>query len=166
MKTKKLTTSAMLVAIGVITGSMIFIPVGAAKCFPVQHTINVLAAVFLGPWYSIAIAFCISLLRNMLGTGSLMAFPGSMIGALLAGIIFSKTRNVLATAGAEVFGTGILGGLLAFPIANLIMGKEVAALFFIPPFLISTAGGSIIAYLLIKALDSAKILNLSKEAQK
>jgi len=166
MKTKKLTTSAMLIAIGVIAGSIIFIPVGASKCFPVQHTINVLAAVFLGPWYGIAIAFCISVLRNMLGTGSLLAFPGSMIGALLAGIMFSKTKNVLAAAGAEVFGTGILGGLLAFPIANLIMGKEVAALFFIPPFLISTAGGSIIAYLLIKALDSAKVLKFSKETQK
>jgi energy coupling factor transporter S component ThiW len=156
----------MLIAIGVITGSIIFIPVGASKCFPVQHTLNVLAAVFLGPWYGIAIAFCISLLRNMLGTGSLLAFPGSMIGALLAGIMYSKTKNVLATAGAEVFGTGILGGLLAFPIANLIMGKEVAALFFIPPFLLSTIGGSIIAYLLIKALDSAKVLKFSKEAQK
>jgi len=92
----------------------------------------------------------------------MLAFPGSMIGALLAGIIFYKTKNVLATAAAEMFGTGILGGLLAFPIANLIMGNEVAALFFIPPFLISAIGGSVIAYCLVKILYSSKIISIKR----
>jgi len=165
MKTKKLTFSALLTAIGVIAGSMIYIPVGVSKCFPIQGTINILAAIILGPYYGIAIAFCISLIRNMTGTGSLLAFPGSMIGAFLAGIIFYKTKNVLATVAAEIFGTGVLGGLLAFPIANLIMGKKVAALFFVAPFLISTIGGSIIAYFMIKILDSTKIFNFSKRTQ-
>ncbi|HYE10582.1 MAG TPA: energy coupling factor transporter S component ThiW, partial [Patescibacteria group bacterium] len=88
MRTRKMTLSSLLIAIGVITGNMIFIPVGAAKAFPVQHTINVISAILLGPGYGVAIAFCISLLRNILGTGSLLAFPGSMIGALLAGILY------------------------------------------------------------------------------
>ena len=164
MKTKKITMSSMLVAIGVIVGNIIFIPVGVSKCFPVQHTINVIAAVILGPGYAVAIAFCISLLRNILGTGSLLAFPGSMIGALLAGILYKKTKsNLLAVAG-EIFGTGILGGLLAFPIANLIMGKKVGALFFITPFLISTLGGSLIAFFILRVLDLKKLTNLSEEA--
>ena len=166
MKTKQLTLSALFTAIGVIAGSMIYIPVGISKCFPIQSTINVLSAVILGPYYGTAIAFCISLIRNIIGTGSLLAFPGSMIGALLAGIIFYKTKNVLATVAAEMFGTGILGGLLAFPITNFIMGNEVAALFFIPPFLISAIGGSVIAYCLIKILYSSKILNFNKTKQK
>ena len=165
MKTKQLTLSAVFIAIGVIAGAMIYIPVGVSKCFPIQATINVLSAVILGPYYGVAIAFCISLIRNMVGTGSLLAFPGSMIGAFLAGIIFYKTKNILATATAEVFGTGILGSLVAFPIANFIMGKSVGALFFIPPFLISTLGGSVIAYFLIKVLASAKIINFEKRTQ-
>ena len=164
MKTKKITIASLLIATGVIAGNIIFIPVGVSKCFPVQHTINVLSAVILGPGYGVAIAFCISLLRNILGTGSLLAFPGSMIGVLLAGILYKRTKkNLLAVIG-EIFGTGILGGLLAFPIANFIMGKEVGALFFVTPFLISTIGGSLIAYFILRALDFSKLTNLNKEA--
>lgn len=164
MKTKKLTISSLLIAIGVIAGNIIFIPVGVSKCFPVQATINVITAVLLGPGYGVAIAFCIALLRNILGTGSLLAFPGSMIGVLLAGILYKKTKvNLLAVAG-EIFGTGILGGLLAFPISNFIIGKKVGALFFVPPFLISTTGGSLIAFFILRAVDLKKLSNLNKEA--
>ena len=164
MKTKKITIASLLIATGVIAGNIIFIPVGVSKCFPVQHTINVLSAVILGPGYGVAIAFCISLLRNILGTGSLLAFPGSMIGVLLAGILYKKTKKNLFAIVGEIFGTGVLGGLLAFPIANFIMGKEVGALFFVTPFLISTIGGSLIAYFILRALDFSKVINLNKEA--
>ncbi|MCJ7691589.1 MAG: energy coupling factor transporter S component ThiW [Clostridiaceae bacterium] len=163
MHTKKITISSLLIAIGVITGSIIFIPVGVSKCFPVQHTINVIAAIILGPGYGVAIAFCISLLRNILGTGSLLAFPGSMIGVLLAAILYQKTRSKLYAVAGEIFGTGILGGLLAFPIANIIMGKKVGALFFITPFLISTIGGSLIAYFILRVIDLKKLTNLNAE---
>ena len=47
-KTKKLTMAAMFVAIGVVLGNIIYIPVGVSKCFPIQHAINVLAATILG----------------------------------------------------------------------------------------------------------------------
>lgn len=162
MKTRKMTLSSLLIAIGVIAGNLIYIPVGSAKIFPVQHTINVISAVILGPGYGVAIAFCISLLRNILGTGSLLAFPGSMIGAFLAGVLYSKTKKVPLAVMGEVFGTGILGGLAAFPIAYLVMGKKVAALFFVTPFLISTIGGSLIAYFLLKAWDFTKVMKQSK----
>ncbi|MBU3180748.1 energy coupling factor transporter S component ThiW [Clostridium psychrophilum] len=163
MKTKKLTISSLLIAMGVITGNIIFIPVGVSKCFPVQATINVVAAVMLGPGYGIAIAFCISLLRNILGTGSLLAFPGSMIGVFLAGILYRRTKSNLIAVVGEIFGTGILGGLLAFPIANLIMGKKVGALFFVAPFLTSTIGGSLIGFFILRGIDLKKLSNLNKE---
>lgn len=35
-----------------------------------------------------------------------------MCGALLCGIVYHKTKNLLATLCGEVFGTGIIGGLL------------------------------------------------------
>lgn len=161
MKTKKLTISALFIAIGVLAGNVIYIPVGASKCFPIQHTINVLSAVFLGPLYGVINAFCISLLRNFMGTGSLLAFPGSMIGALLAGYAYQLTKNTYATAAAEIFGTGILGGLLAVPIAVLVMGKEAGALAYVPGFLLSTIGGSIIAVVLLKSTMLVKAVNKS-----
>jgi len=55
MQTKKLTFSALLVAIGVMAGNIIYIPVGAAKCFPVQHTINVISGEHAG--YRFALGF-------------------------------------------------------------------------------------------------------------
>lgn len=150
MKTKNLTLCAMLIAIGVLAGNIIYIPIGASKCFPIQHTINVISAVMFGPYYAILNAFCISLIRNFIGTGSLLAFPGSMVGAFLAGILFKYTKKTELAVLGEIFGTGILGGLIAVPIAVLIMGKEAGAFFYVVPFLISTVGGSIIAYILIK----------------
>lgn len=149
MKTKKLTFSAMLIAIGVVGSSAIYIPIGVSKCAPLQHTINVLAAVTLGPYLGVLVAFLISLIRNMLGTGSLLAFPGSIIGVFLAGILYKKFNKTWAAVAGEIFGTGILGGLLAFPIAKFVLGKNVAAFFFIPPFMINTIGGSILGFLLI-----------------
>ena len=50
MKLKKLTISAMLVAVAVVLSSF-SIPIGPSRCFPIQHLCNVLAAVFLGPVY-------------------------------------------------------------------------------------------------------------------
>ncbi|WP_027625873.1 energy coupling factor transporter S component ThiW [Clostridium lundense] len=158
MKTKKITFSALLIAVGVFTGNLIYIPVGISKCFPVQHSINVLAATLLGPYYSVAIAFCISLLRNVLGTGSLLAFPGSMIGAFLAATLYKKGHKLIHAVLGEVIGTGIIGALIAFPIAKFILGKKVAALFFVAPFSISTIGGSIIGYLILKALDRKTVI--------
>lgn len=43
----------------------------------------------------------------------------------------------------EVVGTGIIGGMLSYPIAAVLMGNQTAALFtFVVPFLISTVGGT------------------------
>lgn len=151
MNIHKLTLAALLVAIGTLSAHLIYIPAGVSKCFPVQHAINLLGAVLLGPGYATAVAFVISCLRNMFGTGSLLAFPGSMIGALLAGLCYSRLRTVKAAMAGEVFGTGILGGLVAWLFAKTFLGSTAVAWFFIPPFLISTIGGSIIAGLIIKS---------------
>ncbi len=151
--TKRLTMAAMFVAIGVILGNVVYIPVGVSKCFPIQHAINVMSAVILGPGYGVLIAFVISLLRNILGTGSLLAFPGSMIGALLAGLAYKYTKNKYITSIAEVFGTGVLGGLVAFPVAKYFMGKVVAIFFFVYPFILSSIGGSLIAIIILKVME-------------
>lgn len=150
MNIRKLTFTALFIAIGVLSAHLVYIPVGVAKCFPVQHAINVLLAVLLGARYSTGAAFGISLLRNLLGTGSILAFPGSMIGAALAGVLYKRTGHILGAIAGEIIGTGLIGGLLAFPIAKFLIGSPVGAFFFIIPFLVSTVGGSLIAWLLYK----------------
>lgn len=159
-QTKKLCLAGILCAVAVV-GSLFSFPVLGSKCAPVQHTVNILCAVVLGPWYGVLVAFCASLIRNLLGLGSLMAFPGSMLGALLCGIAFWKTKNVPLTLVAEVLGTGILGGLCAWPVAILFMGKsagDVAFYAYIVPFLISTVGGAIISAFLIAALQKTGLI--------
>ena len=159
---KKLAVAGMLIALGVAL-SPLSIPIGAARCFPVQHVINVLGGIFLGPWYNVGMAFVTSLIRVSMGTGSLLAFPGSMCGALLCGLVFLATKKVWAAALGEVIGTGILGGLLAFPIATLFMGKQVAVFAFVVPFLVSTIGGSAIACLIIAALKRTHAMKKMSE---
>ena len=146
LNVRKMTLAALLCAIAVV-GSMFSFPVAGSKCAPVQHMVNVLCAVLLGPWY---------------GLGSLMAFPGSMLGALLCGLVYYKTKNLPATLIGEVFGTGVLGGLCAYPVAILLMGKsasDIAFYAYIVPFLISTVAGSILAGVLIYALKKAGALD-------
>ena len=153
--TKKIALAGVLCAVAVV-GSMFSFPVFGSKCAPVQHMVNVLCAVLLGPWYGVAVAFVSSLLLILLGLGSLMAFPGSMCGALLCGIVYHKTKNLLATLAGEVFGTGIIGGLLAWPVAVFLMGKaagDIAFYAYVVPFLVSTVGGSIIAGVVLIALE-------------
>lgn len=155
---KKLAAAGLLTAVAVAC-SPFSIPVGASQCFPVQHMVNVLAAVFLGPWYGVAMAFVTSLIRNMLGTGSLLAFPGSMCGALLCGLAFAGTKRLWLTYAAEVLGTGVLGGLAAWPVAVFLLGKTAAVYAYIGPFLVSTAGGAIIAGAVLFALKRSGGLN-------
>ena len=163
---KKLAMAGVLTAVAVV-GSLLSFPIFGSKCAPVQHMVNILAAVVLGPGWGVGIAFCASLLRNLLGLGSLMAFPGSMFGALICGLVYQKTQNIPATLIGEVFGTSVLGGLTAYPVAVFLMGKSAAGLAFyayVIPFLVSTAGGAVISGVLIYSLKKANILAGMQEA--
>lgn len=158
---KRLSLAGVLIAVG-IAASPLHIPVGMSKCFPVQHFINVLAAVFLGPLYAVGMAFVTSLFRVLLGTGSLLAFPGSMFGALLAGLFYKYWQNLNTAYLGEVVGTGLLGSLAAYPVALLLMGNEKAAIFgYVLPFAISTLGGTLIAAVLITALKRVPLIKES-----
>ena len=153
--TRKLVIASLLIAVAVV-GSIISFPILGSRCAPVQHMVNVFCAVLLGRWYGVNVAFVASLLRNLLGLGTLLAFPGSMCGALLSGIVYHHTKNIPATVAAEAFGTGIIGGLLSYPIAIFFLGQaagDIAFYVYVIPFLISTAVGSIAAGVIVSGLQ-------------
>ena len=162
---QKLSIAGVFCALAVVGSMFLTFPVFGSKCAPVQHMVNVLCAVFLGPWYGVGAAFVASLLRNLLGWGSLLAFPGSMCGALLCGLVYWRTKNLPATLTAEVLGTGVLGGLAAYPVAKQLMGltPETYTVYIIP-FLISTAAGSILAGILVYALQKNGALKSMQSA--
>lgn len=162
IKLKKLVLTAVFAAVAVV-GSLFSFPVFGSKCAPVQHLINVLCTVILGPGYGVAAAFVSSLIRNLLGLGTLLAFPGSMCGALLAGLLYHYIKKLPAAYIGEVFGTAVIGGMLSYPVAAFIMGSKGAALFtFVVPFLISTAGGTLLAVLITVPLKQTGVLDKIK----
>ena len=136
MNIKKLTLTAFFAAIAV-AGSLFSFPVLGSRCSPIQHLVNVMCAILLGPWYGLAAAFLAALIRNILGLGTLLAFPGSMCGALLSGLLYKWS----------------------YPIAAVLMGNQTAALFtFVVPFLISTVGGTIMAIVITMTMKKTKVL--------
>ena len=156
---QKLAVAGVLTAAAVV-GSFLSVPVAGSKCAPVQHMVNVFSAVLLGPWWGIGIAFCASLIRNLLGIGSFLAFPGSMVGALCCGLMYHFTRKLSLTCAAEALGTGVLGGLAAYPVARFAMGLAPAGFtVYMIPFCISTRAGSILAYVLLRIFEKSQVLD-------
>ena len=157
METKELARAVILVAIAVAL-SPLFIPVGISKCFPAQHMVNVLSAVMLGPVYAVAIATTAGIIRNILGLGTLLAFPGGMIGALLAGLAYRASKNIYAAGLGEIIGTGILGSLVSvWIVAPLLMGKAMALATLMIAFSVSTLGGTIIGIIALHLLRKGGI---------
>lgn len=152
----KLTFMALFAAIGTFGSSILWFPAGVAKAYPVQHAVNVMAAVLLGPGPAVGIAFVTGLLRNLMGTGSLLAFPGGMIGAFLAGFLFRKLQRTWGASIGEVIGSGLVAPLFAVPYAKILMGTSVGAFFFMPPFIVSSLSGAIIGLILVHRLARSK----------
>lgn len=161
---EKLVLTALMIALGVVL-SPISIPLGVVTCYPIQHLLNVLSAVLLGPAYTVAMAFSVSFLRNIFGLGTIFAFPGSMVGATLASLLFLYAKNRHPSKSlyfawfGELFGTGVLGAILVWPISALFLKSTVAATAMIIPFFVSSLGGSFIAIVLLLALQKAGVLD-------
>jgi energy-coupling factor transport system ATP-binding protein len=157
MNTRFVARAVILVAVSVAL-SPFFIPVGISKCFPAQHMVNVIGAVLLGPFYATLIAFVAAILRNILGLGTLLAFPGGMIGALLAGLAYRATGRTVAAGIGEVVGTGLLGALAsAWIIGPMLMGKTMAVGTLIIAFSVSSLGGAILGLAALTLLRRAGI---------
>ncbi|MCI6433066.1 MAG: energy coupling factor transporter S component ThiW [Oliverpabstia sp.] len=156
---RKLALAGILIAVGIVC-SPLSIPVGASKCAPVQHFVNILSGVFLGPGYAVCMAFVTSLLRNLMGTGTLLAFPGSMCGALLCGLLYRYGKHLPLAYLGELIGTSVIGGLLSYPVAAFLMGNECAVFAFVVPFFISSLGGTLLAVVLVTAMKKMKVFDI------
>lgn len=159
MNIRKLTIMTMFVAIAVAGSAFISFPAGIARAYPIQHAVNVIAAILLGPGPAVIIAFVTGLVRLLTGTGSLLAFPGGMIGAFLAGILYKQFGKAWLAAVGEIIGTGVIASLLAVPYAKILMGTTFTALFFVPPFLVSSVSGALIGLLLAVRLQKTVFHN-------
>ena len=100
---------SIMVAIGVVISPILRIE---GMC-PTAHLINVVCAVFMGPWYSLLCATLIGVIRMMFMGIPPLALTGAVFGAFLSGVFYrmSNGKIIFAVLG-EIFGTGIIGAIL------------------------------------------------------
>ena len=152
---RKLTFAGLLVAAGILLSGVSF-PMGPTRCYPFQHTVNVLAGAALGPWWAAGAAFVTSLVRNMTGTGTLFAFPGSIPGALAAGLAFRYFHSSWAAL-AEPLGTGFLGAAVSAWILGPAVGKAAGLSVLMTAFLASSVPGAVLGMVLVHVLGKTSL---------
>lgn len=159
--TRYIAYAVVFAALGVALAPYTSIPLGIARINPTQHFVNILGAVILGPGWAVLIALVIGLIRNMMGVGTLLAFPGGMIGAFLAGLLYRKSRNLYLGAAGEIAGTGLIAPVVsALLVAPFLMGRAIPLLALVPSFLGSTIAGAVLGVLAVKLLARAEIIQL------
>jgi len=157
-KVRKIVLAGLFAAMAVLLSGIHF-PVGPIKAFPFQHMVNIIAGVMIGPWYAAISALIAGIIRNAIGTGTIFAFPGGIPGAIVVGLIFRWVRRDWA-AMMEPVGTGFIGVPLTVFLLGPIMGKQFAFALLFPAFMLSSIPGSIIGYVLLKALRRTNVLKL------
>lgn len=163
--TRSVAYAVVLVAIGVALAPFTSIPLGIARVNPTQHLINIVAAVLLGPWWAVGVAASISIIRNALGVGTILAFPGSMIGAFLAGYLYRATGKLYLGALGEIVGTGIIAALMsALIIAPVFLQQQVAIAALIASFLGSTLLGTFLGILALRLLERTGFVQLRQRS--
>lgn len=151
-----MTVLAMLVALGVVISPILRVE---GMC-PMAHFINIVCSVLLGPWYSLACAVMIGIIRMATMGIPPLALTGAVFGAFLSGVLYraSKGKLLFAFLG-EVFGTGIIGAIISYPVMSILWGKEGISLFFyVPSFICGTLIGGSIAFAFLKKLAKSGLL--------
>ena len=149
--TRKLVLAALFAGLGVLLSSFA-IPVGGARVFPFQHTINAVAGILLGPWWAAGSGLVTATIRVSIGTGSLFAFPGSPFGAIAVGLAYKFLRRDEAAL-FEPLGTVLVGAPLGALLISPFLGEAAGGLFaLMVAFALSSIPGTVIGYLVIKAL--------------
>lgn len=150
---RRLVLAAMFAAIATLLGPL-SIPVGPTRVAPLQHTVNAIAGVMLGPWYAAAAALVTATLRYNLHMGSIFAFPGSPFGALVVGYAYRWWRTDLAAL-TEPIGTGLIGATVAALAFQPFVGSHHTVWWFQAAFLSSSIPGAVLGYIVLKMLRPA-----------
>ena len=157
----KLIFMAMMIAIGVVISPILRVE---GMC-PMAHLINVTCAVFIGPFHSLACAALIGIIRMIFMGIPPLALTGAIFGAFFSGLFYrlSKGKILFAVLG-EIFGTGIVGAIVSYPVMTYIWGRDgLTWFFYVPSFVAGTLIGGSIAFILLKQLNKLGQLNKIQE---
>ncbi|MCL7393819.1 MAG: energy coupling factor transporter S component ThiW [Thaumarchaeota archaeon] len=175
--TKRISLFIVIVSLGIIIAPLLWFPFFTTKAYPGQHLINALAGVMLGPWWAAAAAILIGIVRNILGIGTIYAFPGGIPGGVVVGLVYLVTRRSkrpairYLAALAEPIGTVLIGGTLSLAVIAPIIGdprllgavEQYGLWRFLPVFwsgwALSSIPGSVAGYLVLLALDRIGVMS-------
>jgi len=175
--TKRISLFIVIVSLGIIIAPLLWFPFFTTKAYPGQHLINALAGVMLGPWWAAAAAILIGVVRNILGIGTIYAFPGGIPGGVVVGLVYLVTRRSkrpairYLAALAEPIGTVLIGGTLSLAVIAPIIGdprllgavEQYGLWRFLPVFwsgwALSSIPGSVAGYLVLLALDRIGVMS-------
>lgn len=139
--TRKIALTAILAAVAVALSPFASFDLGFAKPNPVQHMVNAIAGVLLGPWYAVLIAVIVGFVRNILHVGSPLAFPGGVFGGLVVGLVHQYVlRKDYAILCVEAEGPPTL-----HPVFRFVLRRDYAAFF--EPMGTGPIGATLSAYI-------------------
>jgi len=177
---KKLALVIVFSALGVAISPYTWFVVFGTKANPTQHMVNAILGVLVGPLWAAIAAIFIGTIRNMLGIGTVYAFPGGIPGGIVVGLTYWLLKRLrvsekmrLTSALTEGVGTLLIGAPLAlFMVApwigtesllDLIVreGPLLAFLTFGAGWALSCIPGSVIGFIILIIL---KRIGISRES--
>jgi energy coupling factor transporter S component ThiW len=177
---KKLALLIVFSALGVAVSPYTWFVVFGTKANPTQHMINAILGVLVGPFWAALAAIFIGIIRNMLGIGTIYAFPGGIPGGIVVGLVYwllkrlkisEKKRPISALT--ESIGTLLIGAPLALFLVAPWMGTKslldlmasegplLAFLTFGAGWALSCIPGSIIGFIILIILQR---IGISRES--
>ena len=152
----------IMIALGVVISPLLRVE---GMC-PMAHLINICCAVLLGPADALLCAFLIGVIRMVLMGIPPLALTGAVFGAFLSGLVYRAWGGKLvASFLGKVFGTGVIGALVSYPVMTYLWGRGGLTLFFyLPSFFMGTIIGGSLAMLLLVSLQRANVLWKMQEA--
>ena len=152
---KKMVLSSVFAGLAFVLNTFVYFPAMA----PFQHFVDVVAAVFLGPWWACLSALLCGTMRMMSGR-TIQAVTGAVFGPVLGGLLWKKTKSIWLVWVGEVLGTGILGALASYPLMEWFYGLEAQSpVYYIPFYTPSAVVGGMMGVAVLLVLKRTKTLD-------
>lgn len=123
---------------------------------PFQHFFNVVCAVLVGPIYAFFSALLTGCMRMLLTGRPITAVIGAVIGALLAGIFYQLSKNMLLAVAGEILGTGILSAITSYYAMYYGFGVDLdSPFYYIPLFMPACIVGALLGYVALLSMKKS-----------
>ena len=152
---RKMVLCAIFASLAFVLNTFVAFPAMA----PFQHFVNVMAAVFVGPWWGGLSGFLCGVMRMMCGR-DIQAVAGAVFGPILGGLLWKNAKNVYLVWVGEIIGTGIIGALASYQLMKWIYCLEAQSpLYYIPFYIPSAVVGGMMGVMVLMILKRGKVLD-------